>query len=189
MTVTMTTKTNNKTHGIFEDARDRNYTFEEKEYIIGNVMNRRAAMIRAARMDKDDVYQELSLRLLELLDAYDPEQCCNLDAYLTLMLGYRLCSLNRGSKNTGMPEAPKRGFFMLSLNKENQFGHCLEIPMVDTEASPDWVESEIDALPKKQRAVINRLLSGARVSPQNKSLQAARLRLQNCLEERRLQYA
>jgi len=192
ITMTLTTYSTTATRnprGIFEDAWDRNYTFEEKRYIIGNVMYRKAAMIRAARLDRDDVYQELSLRMLQLLDAYDPERCCNLDAYLTEMLKYHLYSLNRGSKRAGMPEAPRYGVSMLSLNKENRFGHCLEIPAEDTDSSPEWVENEIDALPKKQRAVIDRLLSGARVSPQNKSLRAARLRLRNRLEERRLQYA
>lgn len=188
MTMTMTT-TINTNYGMFEDANDRNATFEEKEYLINNLMYRKASMMRAAHMDEEDVRQELSVRLLELLDTYDPQRCSNLDAYLTEQLKYHIINLRRASKLTGMPGAPRDGVDMVSLNQENRFGFCLEIPVENKSSSVAWVEKEIAALPEEQQDALDRLLSGIRVHPRNKALCAARLQLKSRLFDRQIQFA
>lgn len=60
----------------------RNRLFIEKARLIHEVMQRNYRMLKACQMEEEDVYQSLSLRLLEALQAYDSGINPNLDAYL-----------------------------------------------------------------------------------------------------------
>lgn len=52
----------------------RNEIIEQHLWCIEAVMDENAALIRAARMDRDDVYQQLALRLVKAVAGYDMEQ-------------------------------------------------------------------------------------------------------------------
>jgi len=169
---------------------DRNYLFEEKEYLINVTMNKHRRLIRACRMEDDDVYQELSIRLLEAMDEYDPAICPNMDAYLMLRLRYRLLNMKACSKLTGIPGAPKKGFSLLSLDAKNAAGLAMQVPVYDEQSNVLWLEQEIDSLPSVQRRTVSRLLSGKRVPCNNKALIAARRRIKERVEfAGQLQYA
>lgn len=162
-------------------VEDRNYLFEEKEYLVNVTVNKHRRLIRACRMEEDDVYQELSLRLLQALDKYDAGKCPNLDAYLMLQLRYQLWNMSACSKRTGVPGAPKKGFSLLSLDAPNENGLAIQVPVYDEKPNVLWLEQEIDALPSVQRKTVFRLLSGKRVSCTNKALIAARRRIRQQL--------
>lgn len=155
---------------------DRNSLFEVKEHLIGEVIGSNYTMLRACKMDRQDVYQELAIRLLEAIEKYDERICDNLDAYLTVSLKNRLFNLTSCSKRFGMPYAPKRGFSVLSLQDLDQYGNEREIPSVEDFSDTVWIKREISALPSNQRHALRRLLSGKRVTSNNKALTAARRR-------------
>ena len=161
---------------------DRNYLFEEKAYLVNVTMNKHRGLLRACRMEDDDVYQELSLRLLDAIGKYDPDKCPNMDAYIMLRLRYHLWNLKACSKRTGVVGAPKKGFALLSLDAKAADGFSLPAPAVTENTGVLWLEQEIDALPKVQKSVLSRFLSGARVSSNNKALVAARLYIRQRLE-------
>lgn len=148
----------------------RNSLFEEKEYMIRQTMSKHKVLLMACGLCAEDVYQELAVTLLEELDKYDPAKCANMDAYLMLRLKYRLLHLRDGSKLYGIPQAPRRGFSVVSLD-------ALDISAQNMSANPAWIEREIDALPADQNDALNRLLAGKRISRRNKALVAARGRL------------
>ena len=156
---------------------DRNYLFEEKAYLVNVTMNKHRALIRACRMDEDDVYQQLSIRLLNAIAKYDPDKCPNMDAYLTLQLRYELWNMKACSKLTGVAGAPKRGFSLTSLDAMEAAGYPAQAPDDGEPSNVVWLEQEILSLPVSQKNAIFRLLSGERVSPRNKALQAARYRI------------
>ena len=169
---------------------DRNYLFEEKAYLINVTMNKHRALIRVCRMEEDDVYQQLSIRLLNAIDKYDFSKCPNMDAYLMLQLRYELWNMKACSKLTGVTGAPGRGFTLTSLDVLDAAGYQAQAPADSEHSNVLWLEREIDSLPSAQKSVLSRLLSGQRVSCNNKVLQAARHRIRERLEsERRLQYA
>lgn len=147
---------------------DRNCLFEEKKDFINVTLNKHCGLIRACGMERDDVYQELSLCLLKALEEYDPEKCPNMDAYLMLRLRYRLWNMKACSKRTGVARAPKKGFSLLSLDAPNADGLTMQIPVYDQRSNVIWLEKEIDSLPSAERHTVSRLLSGERVAYNNK---------------------
>jgi len=169
---------------------DRNYLFEEKAYLVNVTMNKHHALIRACRMEDDDVYQQLSLRLLDAIGKYDQAKCPNMDAYLTLQLRYELLNMKACSKRTGIPGAPRKGFSLLSLDTKAAAGYPAQAPGYNDPSNVIWLEQEILALPTEQKGVLSQLLSGKRVAGSNKALKAARLRIRERLGSfSRLQYA
>ncbi len=160
-------------------VEDRNYLFEEKAYLVNVTMNKHYRLIRACRMEDDDVYQQLSLRLVNALDKYDSSRCPNMDAYIMLQLRYELWNMKAGSKRTGVACAPKKSFSLVSLDAKEAAGYPARTPAYSDTSNVLWLEREIDSLPHEQKSVLSRLLSGRRVSSNNKALQAARLRIRN----------
>lgn len=161
---------------------DRNYLFEEKNHFINVTLNKHRGLIRACRMEEDDVYQELSLCLLKALEEYNPVKCANMDAYLMLKLRYQLWNMKACSKRTGVARAPKKGFSLLSLDAPCADGLSLQIPVYDEQSNVVWLEQEVDSLPSVERHAVFRLLSGERVAHNNKALIAARRRIKGQLE-------
>ena len=153
---------------------ERNRLFEEKEHLICMTMNKHSLLIYICHMDKNDVYQELAVRMLEALEKYDPAKCKSLEAYLMQRLKYRILQMKDGSKLYNMPFAPQRGFSVLSLDAPDRFGNALDPQSYYDYRSPIWIENEIDNLPEKQRTAVNNYLSGKRMNCRNKALVAAR---------------
>jgi len=162
-------------------TEDRNYLFEEKAYLINVTMNKHRALIRACRMEADDVYQQLSIRLLNAIDKYDWTKCPNMDAYLMVQLRYELLYIKTCSNRTGVTGAPKMGFSLLSLDAMNAAGYQVQDPGYGALSNFVWLEQKILSLPAAQNRAISGLLSGKRISCNNKALKAARLRIKNQL--------
>ena len=94
-----------------------NFTISQRNAIVENhlwcikaVMKQNRALIRAAKLDTDDVYQELALRLIRAVMSYDPEKG-NLAQHIFAQLHFELLNCKRPYRLhgiTGMP-AESRG--------------------------------------------------------------------------------
>jgi len=151
-------------------TEDRNYLFEEKAYLVNATMNRYNTLVRACHMEDEDVYQQLSLRLLCAIGEYDPAAYPEWDAYLTGQLYDELLNMKA-----------REGFSLVSLRATGSAGcrtqktNCCELSNVT------WLEQEIDSPPVSQKSILSRLLSGE-ISTTNKVLRAVRLRISKRLE-------
>ena len=85
---------------------ERNRIVEEHLWCVKAVMRQNNAVIRAARMDRDDVYQQLCLRLILAAGRYDPEKS-ELSSYILRQLQYEFLSCERMQMPCGIKDAPK----------------------------------------------------------------------------------
>ena len=85
---------------------ERNRILEEHLWCVKAVMRQNNAVIRAARMDRDDVYQQLCLRLILAAGRYDPEKS-ELSSYILRQLQYELLSCKTSHMPCGIKNAPK----------------------------------------------------------------------------------
>lgn len=86
--------------------KERNRIVEEHLWCIKAVMKQNDALIRAARLDRDDVFQQLSLRLIMAVDRYDPEKS-ELKKHIFQQLRYELLSCKKPQALFGITNAPK----------------------------------------------------------------------------------
>ena len=85
---------------------DRNHVVEQYLYCIDRVIRRNWALMRAACMEYDDVYQQLAVRLIRCVDSFDPEKG-NLEQHICAQLNYELLNCKRPHRLTGITGAPK----------------------------------------------------------------------------------
>ena len=92
-----------------------NFTISQRNAIVENhlwcikaVMKQNRALIRAAKLDTDDVYQQLAIRLIKAVAGYDPDKG-NLQQHIFAQLKYELLNCKAAFRLCGMTGAP-RGF-------------------------------------------------------------------------------
>lgn len=151
----------------------RNQLFEEKLPLVDRVMKRYSWEIQIYRLCREDVWQELALRMLECLDRYDAEICPNVDAYLVKQLRYALLHQTAPSKRYGIPNAPRGCVLQIISLEEN----CAETSYTEMPDDLFAVREEILALPHSQRCAIRRAVYDGRIRSSNKALRCARLHL------------
>ena len=75
----------------------RNAIVEANLWCIDSVIRQNRPLMRAARLEYDDVYQQLALRLIKTVAGYDPEKLKY--ELLSCRSAYRLCGM------TGTPHS------------------------------------------------------------------------------------
>lgn len=83
----------------------RNKIVEEHLWCIDAVIRANAPLIKAAHLDRDDVYQQLAVRLIRAVEGFDPDkgQLCQ---HIFAQLRYELLSCKSAYRTTGMTGAP-----------------------------------------------------------------------------------
>lgn len=86
----------------------RNALVEQHLWCIDSVMRQNYTMIRAARLEWDDVYQSLAVRLIRAVDLYDPAKKVNgsLKGYIFMSLGFALRTCSSSRAQYGFRDAP-----------------------------------------------------------------------------------
>ena len=83
----------------------RNAIVESHLWCIKAVMKQNHALIRAAKLDTDDVYQQLALRLIQAVMSYDPEKG-DLEQHIFAQLHFELLNCKRPYRPYGMTGMP-----------------------------------------------------------------------------------
>lgn len=83
----------------------RNALVEENLSCVDTVMRRNRRLIRDARLEQDDVYQQLALRLIKAVGNYDPEKG-SLEKHILAQLRYELVNCLSTKRRFGVSEAP-----------------------------------------------------------------------------------
>lgn len=90
---------------IYESVALRNAVVEENLWCIDAVIRANYALMRAAHLDYDEVYQWLALRLIRAVANFDPEKGI-LRQHIFAQLQYELLSCKGSNRKYGFTEAP-----------------------------------------------------------------------------------
>jgi len=100
---------------------ERNRIVEENLHCIDKIIRKNHALMRAAHLDYDDVYQQLAIRIIHCVEGFDPEKG-TLKSHIYSQLQYELLSCKAPYKLTGITGAPAdfRWGSVMSLNTVNE---------------------------------------------------------------------
>jgi len=84
---------------------ERNRIVEEHLPCIDKVIRRNYTLMRAARLDYDDVYQDLAVRLIRCVAGYDPEKG-ELEQHILAQLQYEMLNCKSSLRRYGLTQAP-----------------------------------------------------------------------------------
>lgn len=85
---------------------ERNRIVEEYLPDIDRMIRKNRALMRAAKLEYDDVYQQLSLRLIRAVNTYDPEKG-ELGVHIRAQLRFELLNCRAPKHLYGMTGPPK----------------------------------------------------------------------------------
>ena len=83
----------------------RNAIVEANLWCIDSVIHQNRPLMRSARLEYDDVYQQLALRLIKAVAGYDPEKG-RLEQHIFAQLKYELLSCKSAYRLCGMTGTP-----------------------------------------------------------------------------------
>lgn len=88
--------------------KNRNEVVEQYLWCIDNVIHQNYALLKAAHLDRDDVYQALAIRLIRAVERYDPHNSSgkSLKGYIFMNLGYEMRTCGGAHARYGFREAP-----------------------------------------------------------------------------------
>lgn len=84
---------------------ERNRIVEEHLWCIDRVIRKNRSLMRAARLDYDDVYQQLSIRLIRAVAGFDPQKG-KLKQHIFAQLRFELLNCKRPYRMFGMTGLP-----------------------------------------------------------------------------------
>jgi len=84
---------------------ERNCIVEENLPMIDKTIRRNYALMKAAHLDYEDVYQDLAVRLIRCVETYDPDKG-TLYTYIHSQLQHELLNCKAPRKLTGITGAP-----------------------------------------------------------------------------------
>ena len=84
---------------------ERNRIVEENLFWIDKIIRRNWSLMEAARLEYDDVYQDLAVRLIRCVESFDPEKG-SLDQHIMCQLQYEMLSCKDSRRRYGFTQAP-----------------------------------------------------------------------------------
>lgn len=84
----------------------RNALVEANLWCIDSVIRKNRSLMRAARLEYDDVYQQLAVRLIKAVAGFDPEKG-RLEQHIFAQLKYELLSCKSARRLCGMTGTPR----------------------------------------------------------------------------------
>ena len=112
------------------NIQKRNRIVENHLWCIDAVMKENAALIKAAHLDRDDVYQQLSLRLIRAVEGFDPQKGI-LAQHIFAQLKYELLNCKSAYRTTGITGAP---------------AHYRKSDVISFETAMKWYENDQEQL-------------------------------------------
>lgn len=86
----------------------RNSLVQEYLWCIDSVIKQNYSLIKAAHLDRDDVYQSLAMRLIRAVELYDPDNKAGktLKGYIFMSLRFALRTCSSAQTQYGFRGAP-----------------------------------------------------------------------------------
>lgn len=144
------------------DTITRNQIFMENEDIIVRIMRRNYTLLRAMRLEWDDVYQELAVVALNAINTFDPLRSQDIRAHIWVKLQYAILDIRRRYKPYGLTAAGRPWPQVYSVELSEEMGYPLPNPTYGPEetARSRRLRRALDQLEPQEREVVILYLDG-----------------------------
>lgn len=116
-------------------------------------IHRNRRLIKALRLEDDDVFQELMITAIKAIQTYDSKRDCPLDRYVSLKMQFRILDFTRRQKPHGITALKDRRLSFQSLDFVPEDGTPFEIPINDDVSSLELTDA-FTALTQEEREAV-----------------------------------
>lgn len=110
------------------DTLTRNELFMQYEPMVKWAIRKNWPLIQALRVEREDVYQDLSIAAINAIDGFDSNKSTSLKTHVASRLQYEVLNLKRRYKACGLTGAIDDNISIRSLDYVDDDGFRLEVP-------------------------------------------------------------
>lgn len=105
------------------DVNVRNNLYFDYTDMIRRIMRRNRLLLYALRLDKEDVFQELSIVALMAIEAFDPSRSSCMEAHVWMKLQYAVLTMKQKQQPGGLTGLDGVRPVLYSLEYAEELGH------------------------------------------------------------------
>jgi DNA-directed RNA polymerase specialized sigma24 family protein len=129
------------------------------EYLINRALNRNIALIKALRLEPEDVYQDLMISMLNAIEEYDSMRSHSIAAHLYAKIQYAILDMKRRHKPCGITGTGNNRVSLVSIEYYYEDGGAYDIPVEDDTGSIDFSDI-LDVLSLSEREALDMRMAG-----------------------------
>jgi len=130
------------------------------EYLITAAVRRNRRLIKALRLETEDVYQDLMISMLKAIEQYDSMRSESISAYIFAKLQHAILDMKRRYKPGGITGIKNTRVSFVSIENYYGDGGTLDIPDEDGNiGAVDWYDI-LSALSQSEREALDMNMSG-----------------------------
>jgi len=158
----------------------RNDYMVHHDHMIRAAIRRNWTLLKALRLETEDVYQELAMAMLKAADSYDPARSDSIDAYINAKLQYAVLDLKRKHKPGGMTGCKGKRVAVSSIERFYEDGEMLEVPVCDA-YDEGFMAEALAVLTASESEALRQNMDGCkpRTREQRDTLESAREKVRN----------
>ena len=118
----------------------RNAIVEDHLWCIDSIIQKNRPLMRAARLEYDDVYQQLAIRLIKAVAGYDPDKG-NLQQHIFAQLKYEFLNCKAAFRLCGMTGAPSKRAILSRWTLSPRTASCMSSCWRHKPGSRKWTKS------------------------------------------------
>ena len=141
------------------DTITRNEIMINHEYIVKMAINRNIALIKALRLEPEDLYQDLMITMLKAIEEYNPTRSDSIGAYIYAKLQYAILDMKRKHKPCGITGTGNKRVSFVSIEYYYDNGGAYDIPVEDDTGIVDLFDI-LDALSVSERETVDMRMDG-----------------------------
>ncbi len=142
------------------DINIRNNYLLNHEHLINAAIRRNWCLLKALKLETDDVFQELAMAMLKAIDGFNPSLSSSMDAHITARLQFAVLDLKKKHKPAGMTGLSGARVTVTSIESCSDYEVPLEIPDTDDGFDNVHISEAIATLNSSERDVLSRRMDG-----------------------------
>ena len=141
------------------DTITRNEIMANHEYIVKIAINRNIALIKALRLEPEDVYQNLMISMLNAIEEYDPKRSDSIAAHIYAKIQFAILDMKRRHKPCGITKTGNKRISFVSIEYYCGDGDSYDIPVEDDIGSID-LSDILEVLSVSERDALDMRMNG-----------------------------
>lgn len=142
------------------DVNVRNNLYFDYTDTIRHVMWFNRILLYALRLEKEDVFQELSIVALMAIDSFDPSRSDNMEAHVRAKLQYAVLDMKQNQRPGGLTHLDGAQPTIYSTEYSEELGHPLSTVYKDELADNEQLRKALSRLEPEERDSVLLYLKG-----------------------------
>ncbi len=144
------------------DVNVRNNLYFDYTDTIRRIMRRNRLLLYALRLEREDVFQELSIVALGAIESFDPSRSDSMETHIWMKLQYAVLDMKGNQSPGGLTALKGARPTIYSAEYTEELGHPLRVPINEDVDINDRLRRALSRLEPDEREAVLLYLEGSK---------------------------